>query len=246
MKSLTICVIILVLDVDFSFAPECTVCTGNTELKKTKCGHYYCTICLKIFSQCTKCGKNIKNGKDVLNCIVCKSNIELHQVSCSHIYCKTCLPYFTQCQACGKYFTIDCSECLGLKDLLNSSGKIYCKSCKSKASVPSVTEASSSNQSSVPSLTEAPSANQSSVPSVTEAPSSNQLHGADSTSGNQKDNKCVDCNSVDDLLETTWSKPTDSCHHKVCYSCYLKNEKNKTKKCPGCRFILLGYKLGKP
>ncbi|XP_050527039.1 uncharacterized protein LOC126897464 isoform X9 [Daktulosphaira vitifoliae] len=218
MKSLTICVIILVLDVDFSFAPECTVCTGNTELKKTKCGHYYCTICLKIFSQCTKCGKNIKNGKDVLNCIVCKSNIELHQVSCSHIYCKTCLPYFTQCQACGKYFTIDCSECLGLKDLLNSSGKIYCKSCKSKASVPSVTEASSSNQ----------------------------LHGADSTSGNQKDNKCVDCNSVDDLLETTWSKPTDSCHHKVCYSCYLKNEKNKTKKCPGCRFILLGYKLGKP
>ncbi|XP_050531194.1 pyruvate kinase-like [Daktulosphaira vitifoliae] len=62
MNSLTICMIVLVLAVDFSLAIKCIVCSGSKELKKNKCGHYYCDHCKKLFSYCTKCGDDFDFG----------------------------------------------------------------------------------------------------------------------------------------------------------------------------------------
>ncbi|XP_050527068.1 uncharacterized protein LOC126897472 isoform X1 [Daktulosphaira vitifoliae] len=88
-----------------------------------------------------------------------------------------------------------------------------------------------------------------SVPSLTEAPSANQLHGADSTSANQKagnqEEKCVQCNTQDGAFDTCSSIQTDSCDHKLCYMCYLINRKDNVKFCPDCKFCLLGYKAYK-
>ncbi|XP_050527054.1 uncharacterized protein LOC126897467 isoform X4 [Daktulosphaira vitifoliae] len=145
MNSLTIFMAILVLAVDFSLVLNCAVCTGNNVVKKSRCGHYYCISCRKIFTQCTKCGKVIDFdnnddtiGEDILKCTFCGLYTTLMTASCSHIFCQTCTSYTSNCRKCRKEFTIDtdeclsCSSCFAIRNLRIISNNIYCTNCISK------------------------------------------------------------------------------------------------------------------
>ncbi|XP_050527049.1 uncharacterized protein LOC126897466 [Daktulosphaira vitifoliae] len=217
MKSLTICVIILVLDVDFSFASGCIVCTGNIGLKKSTCGHYFCSLCLRTFNNCS-CGKDIiidysnrTIEEDLIKCSVCTNNNGLQQVTCPHPYCNTCTRIISHCNICNKSFRVGCSKCRMYVNLQIRSNKIYCTSCIQNGKIPQEIEESSSRQilGIVPQEIEASSSRQilGIVPQEIEASSSRQnyvpIEFINYSQDNKIENQSINNNNQDNESDST-------------------------------------------